>query len=223
MRKPYVPPSFHPKRKRRLNFCSCRRCCCLLCVSLLLVLIMLAVASAVFYIWFDPKLPKFHLQSLKTPKFNVAVKPDGTFLDARTVARVEATNPNHKLRFEYGETELRASVEDDDDDGDDVELGSGHVPGFVQGKRNTTVLKFETEVSGAQIEDGIGRKLKVWHRTNELVVSVEVRTRFGIGVGKFRLGMVPVRVRCGGVSLKKLDAGATPQCTINILKWINLH
>ncbi|KAK9103811.1 hypothetical protein Sjap_021065 [Stephania japonica] len=211
MRKPYVPPSFHPNRKRR-SFCRC--CCCFFCISFLIIVILLVVGSAIFYIWFDPKLPKFHLQSLQTPKFNVAVKPDGTFLDAHTVVRVEATNPNHKLWFEYGATEARVSAEED------VELGSGHAPGFVQGKRNTTVFKIETDVKGAQIEDGVGRRLKDRFRTKELVLVVEVRTRFGIGADRFRLGMVPVRVRCGDVSLKKLDGENYVKVRIELLQLV---
>jgi hypothetical protein len=64
-----------------------------------MLIIVAAVALGLLYLWFVPRLPVFHLQSFRIPQFKVTAKADGTYLDARTVTRVEVKNPNGKLSF----------------------------------------------------------------------------------------------------------------------------
>ncbi|KAJ8621646.1 hypothetical protein MRB53_030175 [Persea americana] len=205
-----LPPSF-PHRRRRSRHCC--RCCCLLSVLLLL---FFAAAASLFYLWSKPHLPIFHLQSLRTPLLKIAVKPDGTFLSAQTVVRIQATNPNGKFQFYYGRSQARITV----DDG--VDLGSGDFPRFGQSQKNTTVMKFSSQVKEALIDDGVGSSLRARARSRRLDVHVEVRTRFGVRLGNWSLGKVGIRVLCGG-TLKRLQGGERPQCKINLLKWINLN
>ncbi|XP_057980601.1 NDR1/HIN1-like protein 6 [Malania oleifera] len=216
-RKPVLPPSFRPKPKRR----SCRRiCCCSLCILILVVLLFLAAAGGLFYLFFEPKLPVFHLRSFKIRRFKVTVEPDGTYLDAQTVVRIEAKNPNRKLTLYYGRSELQLSEERDG-----TELGSASQSGFTQEKGNVTVLKLTAGVKTV-VEDGLGRKLKAGYRSKALVVAAEIRTRVGLGVGRWRIGTLGLSVVCGGggdMSLKKLKGGVMPKCTIRILKWIHIH
>ncbi|KAF6172975.1 hypothetical protein GIB67_006351 [Kingdonia uniflora] len=223
-RKPQIPQSFIPKQKQKVDMNmnmnknpkrrkSCWRCCCCyFCIVFLLIMVLVVLFGSLFYLWFQPKLPMFHLQSLKMARFNVSVNSDGTFLDSQTVVKFQAKNPNEKIRFRYGETKVMLSV------GDDIDLGSEVIPGFVQERKNTRILKFGTQ-NKMVIDDDVGAKLKGRYRNKELVVFVEVRTKFGVRVGSWKMSMVSVRVNCGDVSLKKLEAGATPKCTINLLKW----
>ncbi|XP_010251538.1 PREDICTED: uncharacterized protein LOC104593414 [Nelumbo nucifera] len=211
-----LPPSFHPKTRNR----GCRRfCCCFLCIFVFTALVLVALAGALFYLWFQPKLPTFYLRSFQMPRFNVSVMIDGTYLDSQTVVRFETTNPNHKITFYYGESQVRVTVGEEDG----VDLGSTFVPAFTQGRRNTTVLKFGTQVKHMLIDDGDGTKLKAGFQSKQLVIFVEVRTKVGLGVQRWRMGMLSVKVLCGDVSLKKLEDGAMPRCDVNLLKWINLH
>ncbi|XP_043716482.1 NDR1/HIN1-like protein 6 [Telopea speciosissima] len=215
IRKQPLPPSFQPKRKR--HGC-CRICCCFFCIFLLLLIVLIAAAGALFYLWFDPKLPIYRLQSIQFPRFNISVTSDGTYLDSQTVVRLEAKNPNRKkITFYYDESEVRMTV------GNDVDLGSVSIPRFTQAKQNITALKFATQVKHALIDDGEGLKLKAQFRSKSMLVRVEVRTRFGVGVEKLTLGKLAVNVLCGGVTLKDLSAGNTPQCTVNLFKWINIR
>ncbi|XP_042480466.1 NDR1/HIN1-like protein 6 [Macadamia integrifolia] len=215
IRKQPLPPSFQPRRKRPS---LCRICYCFFCIFLLLLTLLTAAAAGLFYLWFNPKLPIYRLQSIQFPRFNISVTSDGTYLDSHTVVRIEATNPNHKkITFYYDESEVRMTVDNA------VDLGSASHPGFSQARQNITALKFGTQVKHLLIDDGEGLKLKGQFRSKSMVIRVEVRTRFGIGVEKLTLGKLAVNVLCGDVTLKQLSAGNTPKCTVNLFKWINIR
>ncbi|XP_058100267.1 NDR1/HIN1-like protein 6 isoform X2 [Magnolia sinica] len=214
-RKAPIHPAYHQKQKRK-SCCCC--CCCFMFIFILLLIIIVAIAGGLFYLWFKPKLPSFQLQSLETPKFKVDVRPDGTFLDSQTVIRVQARNPNSKIGFSYGKTQVRISAVGVDG----VGLGSGSLAGFEQGTRNVTVLKFSTAVKNQLIEDGAGKRLKARYQSKQLAFDVEVRTRFGLRLWGWETEKLGVRVLCEDVRMRKSTGGASPKCKINTLKWINI-
>ncbi|XP_010055051.1 NDR1/HIN1-like protein 6 isoform X1 [Eucalyptus grandis] len=212
-RKPVMPPSMYPRKKRRS---CCRSCCCCLCVLIFLILCVLILAGALSYLWFGPKIPVFHLQSFRIPRFNVTAKPDGTYLKAQTVLRVEVKNPNQKLGLYYGGTDVDISL----GRGGGIELGSDSLPGFTQGKKNVTSLKVTTEVRDELVEDGAGAELRSGYRSKSLVVKVKVRTSVGAIIQGWKVGRVRVNVECGEVAMKEVEGGEMPKCKINLLRWI---
>lgn len=212
-RKPVLPPSFHAKRRRRSWG---RTCCCFLCVLILILVIVLVVVGGVFYLWFSPKTPAFHLQSFRIPVFNVTAKPDGTYLDAETLIRIEVKNPNSKLKMYYGRTDVKAIV------GKETELGQSKVAGFTQGTKNVTSLKIVSSVKNHLVDDSVGKKLKTEYQNKELKVRVEGRTRVGYVVLGWRVASVSVKVSCGGMTFKNLAGGdhnQMPKCTVNLFRW----
>ncbi|KAF2291228.1 hypothetical protein GH714_020748 [Hevea brasiliensis] len=101
-----------------------------------------------------------------------------------------------------------------------TELGSTTLPGFTQGKRNTTSLKIETHVKNQLIDDGNASRLKTRFKHRNLVVNLRVKTSVGLGVVKgFEIGMLAVDVLCDGITMKEIDGGHMPECTIRTLKW----
>ncbi|PIA49118.1 hypothetical protein AQUCO_01300165v1 [Aquilegia coerulea] len=219
IRKPVFPSTFNPKPRRRRSCCRCF--CCCFCTFLFFFILLIVLFSAMFYFWFNPKLPSYNIKSLQFDRFNVSVKPGGTYLNAQTTIRFEAKNPNEKMTFHYGVTHVRLNM------GEDVELESANIKGFTQGKKNMTVLKFETKVDNMLISDADGVTLMNGFKSKKIDVSVLVRTSFGITLDdwKLKLGMMPVRVMCENMNLKNLQegAGAKPKCTVNLLKLINIH
>lgn len=210
VRKPVRHPPLYQTKRRR----SCRRVFCCWCCALTVILIfLLFLAFLVFYFWFDPKPPVFHLQSLSFPRFNVTEKSDGNYLNVQSVARVEVRNPNGKLNFKYGKSEVEITT----DDSDGTDLGSGRVDSFSQATKNVTRLKIVTKNEDV-IEQEAATRLKRRFRNKDLVVKVVVRSSVGLGVGRFMIRPVGVNVICGDVSLRKLDS-SMPKCTINIFKW----
>lgn len=210
--KPVLPPSMYPKKKRRG---CCRACCCCLCVFIFLIFCVLVLAGAAFYVWFGPRIPVFHLQSFEITRFNVTVKPDGIYLDARTVTRVEVKNPNEKLGLYYGGTDVEIGLGKDGG----IALGSKSLPGFFQGKKNVTSLKVVTEVRDELVEDGAGAELRSGHRSGSLVVKVAVRMSVGVIIEGWKVERVGVNVECGDVTMKDVEGGDMPECKIKLLNW----
>ncbi|XP_050236039.1 uncharacterized protein LOC126686063 [Mercurialis annua] len=216
VRKAPLPASFQPRRRQKS---LTRICCCIFFLIFLLLVILVILAAGFFYIWFDPRLPAFHLQSFKISSLNVTSKLDGTYLNAATVARVEVRNPNSKLKYLYGETNVDITLGGDES----TPLGSKILPGFVQNKLNTTSLKIETSMKNELIQDEVGSRLKSGFRSKELVVNVRVKTKVGVDVEGLESGMLGVDVFCGGITLKDIDGGDMPKCGIRTLKWININ
>lgn len=212
-RKRVLPPSFRTKRKRR-NWC--RTCCCFLCVLIFILVIVFVVVGGIFYLWFSPKVPVFHLQSFRIPVFNVTVKPDGTYLDAHTIIRIEVKNPNSKLKVYYGRTDIKGIV------GKGTELGQSEAAAFTQGTNNVRSLKIESSVKNQLVDDGVGTKLKNDYKKKKLKVRVVGGTSVGYVVQGWKIATVSVKVYCGGMTFKNLDGGdhnAMPKCTVNLLRW----
>jgi len=68
------------------------------------------------------------------------VKPDGDYLDASTVTRVEIKNPNSKMAWYFGGTSFAIST----DGGGDLNLGFTTIPGLTIKAKEVTILKAET-------------------------------------------------------------------------------
>ncbi|XWS32082.1 hypothetical protein CRYUN_Cryun23aG0130100 [Craigia yunnanensis] len=213
-RKRVLPPSFHPKKK---NSSCCRVCCCCFCIFFLILFLLLIICGAIFYLWFDPKLPGFHVQSFRISRFDVSKKTDGTYLDATMTTRIEVKNPNGKMTYYYGDTEVDVSL---GQGGDETDLGTTTVPEFSLGKQKTTSLKVETKASNKLVVDGVGDRLLTRYRSKTLPVNVEARTKVGLGVAGMKIGMLGVTVKCDGITMKQLDGGEMPKCIINTLKCL---
>ncbi|GAB4861640.1 hypothetical protein Ancab_036891 [Ancistrocladus abbreviatus] len=214
-RKP-LPPSFYHTQKNRRS--CCRLCCCCICFLILFLIILLAIAGGLFYLWFTPKLPVFRMRPLELERFNITTKKDGpAFLDSDITIRVEVRNPNEKLTIYYGDTKISLVADGETD------LGSATVGGFTQGKKNVTVLKFRTQTEKKQIDGSTADNLSSGVKSQSVKIDAEGKTKVGIGVGSLKIGMLGVNVKCGDKSLKQLNDGDSPKCTINTLKWINIH
>ncbi|CAN8284482.1 unnamed protein product [Cochlearia groenlandica] len=220
MRKPSstMPSTFRPKKKRRS---CCRFCCCFVCITLVLLIFILLVATAIFYLWFDPKLPTFNLSSFRLENFKLSNDGNGgggdPSLSATAVARVDVKNPNSKLVFYYGDTDLEMSV----GQGNDLTaMGETDVKGFRQDPKNSTSLRVETSVENKLVEKVSAKRLAAEFQSKDLVISVVAKTKVGVGVAGVKIGMLAVNLRCGGVSLNKLDTDS-PKCTLNTLKCYN--
>ncbi|KAK8639675.1 hypothetical protein V6N13_138047 [Hibiscus sabdariffa] len=212
-RKPVLPPSFRPKKKR--SSC-CRVCCCFCCIFFSLLLALLIIFATVFYFWFNPKLPVFHVKSFQISRFNVTEKPDGTHLDATTTAVIEVKNPNRKMTYYYGDTVADVSV---GEGGDETELGMTKVPKFTSKKQSTTSLKVETKASNKQVEVAVAKRLLGGYKAKSLAVNVVAKTKVGVSFGGLKAGMLGVTVNCKGITMKQLLGGDTPNCVTHALRW----
>ncbi|CAK7348770.1 unnamed protein product [Dovyalis caffra] len=195
-----LPPSFQPRKRRSRHWC--RLCICCLILLIIISILLLVISGGLFYIWFNPKLPVLHLQSFKFSTFNVIKKSDGTYLTANMVARIEVSNPNEKIIYQFGESEVEITAGDDE-----VNLGSTSLPKFTLETKNTTSLKIETKVNNELIEDEIGSKILDQFTSKKLKVKMDVKTGVGIAFEGMKTGLLAVEVLCGGVTLKETESG----------------
>ncbi|GAB2289944.1 hypothetical protein Dimus_024242 [Dionaea muscipula] len=181
----------------------------------------LAVSGTLFHLWFTPRFPDFHVRQVDVGKFNVTPTKDGASSNylyySEVTVRVEARNPNERVVIYYGDTTVSLTADED------VSLGSATVSGFAQGTKNVTLLKFVARVTGQEIDDVIGKMVAARVKSHAVVIDAEAKTKVGLGFGSFKVGMLGVNVICGDVTLKELNNGDPPKCTLNTLKWINLH
>lgn len=213
-RKINLPPSFNPqKRTKKTCYCSC--CCCFLIILSLLLLIV--AACGFLYLWFNPKLPVFHLRSLEFTKFNVTETQDGQRLNARSSVGVELKNPNREMKIVYGDTRVELKGEKD------VNMGSGKVVGFVQEKKSVKVVKFAMKSNELLYGDSVGKLMKGGFKNKNLRVSADVSSAIGIGYKGWKSWKIGVKVSCGSLRLKQIENGATPKCRITLLNWFRLN
>ncbi|GKU96725.1 hypothetical protein SLEP1_g9929 [Rubroshorea leprosula] len=215
-RKVALPVSISPQKKSRS---CCRTSCCYCCFLLLILIILIVVFGLVFFFWFNPKLPLFRIESFKILDFNVTLTPNGKYLDAQTVTQIEFRNPNEKITLYYGTMEVDVSV---GKGSDETDLGTASLPEFTQRSMNKTSLKVETKVKNQKLYGGTGERPQARLRSKNLVVNMEVQTKVGVGLSRMKLGMLGVAVKCSG-TMKELDGGTMPKCTITLLKWITVH
>lgn len=209
-RKPVAPPSYYRPQKKRRGCCF-RCCCCFLCVIFVFLLLLVAFIG-LFYAWYQPKIPVFRFRPIELDRFNITAKPDGTaVLDSQITIRFEVNNPNGKMSIYYGETKVTLTGDKE------TQLGSASYPEFKQPANNVTLLRF-TAVQKTGVDSTTGKKLKDRVKSEQMEVNAAVNTKVGIGVFNKKVGMIPVNVNCGGVTLKELNGGKTsPKCSFNTL------
>uniref|UniRef100_A0A0D9V275 Late embryogenesis abundant protein LEA-2 subgroup domain-containing protein n=1 Tax=Leersia perrieri TaxID=77586 RepID=A0A0D9V275_9ORYZ len=200
------PPMYRPKpmqapaRRRR----SRRGWCCACCLWMTLVLVGLvflgAIAAGVFYVVYHPQLPTFAVTSLRIAALNVS---DSDAVTSRIEFTVTARNPNDKIAFAYGDIAAGFAA----DGGADV--GDGVVPGFLHPAGNTTVIKGVASVSAATVDPVVASSLR---SKKSHAMSVEMDSKVGFQIGRFKSKRINVRVLCAGFTAGL--AKATPPIVV---------
>ncbi|XAR62998.1 hypothetical protein NMG60_11022775 [Bertholletia excelsa] len=216
---PALPQSYrlqHPRKSHRRCCCSGGTCCCYTFLVLIILFILLGVTACFFVLWYSPEVPVFNLLSLHFRRFNVTDGPDGSTLSAQALIAVEVRNPNNNLRLNYGTTELDLST-------DGVDLGQGRVPPFMQGRKNTTVLRITVETKDLLLESGKARRLQSGFATKSLLLQADIWTGIGLGIQDWRTWKAAVEVRCSDIRMKQVERGVVPKCKLKLFKWYAMN
>jgi len=204
-----LPPSFYQKKRRSWR----RTCCCCTCIVLFLLVILIIVSGALFYIWFDPKLPVVHLKTFKFTKFHVRHTDAGPALDAQSNLNVEIKNPNKNFELEYDKTRAVLNAKNG------ANLGEQTLPGFTQKKNKVKTLKFTIKASEELLAKKDADKLINGFKNKNLVMSIEVRTGMRLKGNGWKTGTIQVNVICAGITLNQIQNGAMPKCRIKLFDW----
>lgn len=173
---PLVPP---PKRKRRRS-CLCR-CICWSISVLLILIVLIGITAGILYLVYRPKIPDYSVERLTVKTFDVNSTSDTA--SAAFDVTIRTYNPNKKIGIYYVDgSDLSAWY-------GDVMLCEGELPVFYQGHRDETNLNVEM-AGEKQVSDGVVKDLDAVRNSGSVPLKIK--------------GTVPVRVKFGGLKLRKM-------------------
>ncbi|GFQ07447.1 protein yls9 [Phtheirospermum japonicum] len=169
---PYAP--LKPPKKKS----CCKKCLCWTISLLLLIILILGIVAAVIYFVFQPRIPKYSVDSMRITQFNLS---SDNSLAATFNVNITARNPNRRIGIYYeGGSHLRVLYRG-------TRLCQGSLPRFYQGHRNTTVLNV---MLAGQTRDAAG-----------LLQSLQAEQQAAGSIPLNLRGRVPVRIRLGKLKL----------------------
>ncbi|CAM8969499.1 unnamed protein product [Rhodiola kirilowii] len=206
-------PNFHPYRhqsaqKKRIaaaaaapkrRCCTC--CCCLiwLILTLLILSVVVAATCGVFWILFKPQRPKFTVASLKLANLNLTGNLDtdasGRLFTSGNLT-ISARNPNSKITALYEETAMSVFSKSN------VMIADSIFQPFSSSPGNSTVIRFvfrswrTLDLESARgLRSDLTGKSEMWSR-------LELETKMGVQIGKWKSRKIGIRVTCGGLRVK---------------------
>lgn len=220
LRRPtHLPPSFRRAGKPRHRSHRRAICCCLL-FSLLFSFLILSLAAALCYLYFQPRLPSFHLQSANATRLHFVAAGS---LDVAIASKIVTWNPNAKIGIVFGDGVGHLTAADQDGD---VELGDGQVAGFYLRRKSAGSLTVEAAKSGVLMDDAVAQRIRNGYKGGGVRVKVEAEVGMGLRVKGRDTWKAPVKVACAPVRLKavgKRGAGASVggmvKCQVYLFRW----
>ncbi|KAK4772620.1 hypothetical protein SAY86_014395 [Trapa natans] len=185
---------YHPQPSRRRH----RRGCCCWCylwtaVAVLVLIFLLVAALGVFYLIYRPHRPSFSVTSFRLAYLNTtssgAVKSDFNLT-------VTARNPNKKIEYIYSPVSMTVLATDSE-----IDVGEGNIPTFVQGKRDSTVLRSNIKSNSQPLDSNSLMKLKsATNAKSRLKLKVKIDTKVKVKVGSLKTPRIGIRVTCDGIT-----------------------
>jgi len=192
-----VPRYNFQTSKRRKKYSCCRCFCCTICFLIALV-VAIAIACGVLYLVFQPKIPKYSVNSIKITNFSI--NPDLS-TNCQFAVNVMARNPNKKIGIYYlDNSHLAVSYSG-------TELCRGALPVFYQGHKNTTLLDVALSGTGARLTSTLVSRLKKHQQKARVPLNLRAEVPVKIKLGKLKSMKIKVHVRWDMV-VDRLDTKA---------------
>jgi hypothetical protein len=189
-------PRYYSRPPKRRNSC-CRCLCCTICFLFALVAII-AIACGVLYLVFQPRIPKYSVDSIRITNFSI--NADLT-TNCQVAVNVRARNPNKKIGIYYlDNSHLAISYLG-------TELCTGALPVFYQGHKNSTFLDVALSGTGARVTSAVVSTLKEQKQKASVPLNLRADVPVKIKLGKLKSMKLKVRVRWDLV-VDRLDANA---------------
>ncbi|KAH7866429.1 hypothetical protein Vadar_020285 [Vaccinium darrowii] len=186
----YRPAGYRPQTPRRSGRSRCCSCCLWTTLLIFLILLLAAISAAVIWVFYRPQRASFSVSSLQISQFNYT----SNTLNTKFNLTIAANNPNKKLIFFYDPVTISLF-----DDG--VSVGSGSLPGFQLGTKNTTVMTSVVTAIDESVDATSGGSLQsdLKNTKSGLNLMVELDTKISVKMGSVKTKKVKVRVRCNGI------------------------
>ncbi|KAJ9145681.1 hypothetical protein P3X46_028036 [Hevea brasiliensis] len=168
-----------------------RRSCCCKCICwtigiIFLALIVISAIIGILYLIFQPKIPKYSVDSLKISDLRLTFDMS---LYAEFDVKITANNPNKKIGIYYEKGgSLRVWY-------GDSELCAGSIPKFYQGHRNVT--KLDVSLSGqTQYGRSLMSALQEQQQTGRIPLDLKVEAPVSVKLGRLKLRKVRIFGDC---------------------------
>uniref|UniRef100_A0A2N9HED8 Late embryogenesis abundant protein LEA-2 subgroup domain-containing protein n=1 Tax=Fagus sylvatica TaxID=28930 RepID=A0A2N9HED8_FAGSY len=186
-------PAYRPQahnRRRHSRSCCCS-CCIWITFLLFFIILLVAIAGAIFYVLYRPHRPSFFVTNFKVSYLNLT---SSSTLNSKFDLNITAKNPNKKLVYIYNP--ITVSILSND-----IDIGDGTIPSFVQDKKNTTLLKAAITNTGKALDSTSVSTLKTDIKSkNGLPLKIELNTKVKAKVGGLKTPNIGIRVTCDGIS-----------------------
>ncbi|GLJ35658.1 hypothetical protein SUGI_0716670 [Cryptomeria japonica] len=185
-----IPPRTAPRYysrppKHRRN--SCCRCLAWIFCLLLIFIVAIAVAAGILYVVFQPRVPKYSVDSIQITSFTVGT--DST-ISSQFVVGVQARNPNKKIGIYYLDDSYLGVFFSG------TELSRGKLPAFYQGHKNTTNLDVSLTGTKVQITSEKVSSLNAEQKKGSIPLNLKADVPVKIKFGKLKTMKITFRVRC---------------------------
>ncbi|XP_065882176.1 NDR1/HIN1-like protein 6 [Euphorbia lathyris] len=166
--------------------CYCCKCICRIICILFILLLILAAIIGILYLIFQPKIPKYSVDSLKISDLRLNFD---TTLYAKFDVKITANNPNKKIGIYY-EKGGRLSVWYTK-----TELCAGSIPKFYQGHENIT--KLDVSLSGeSQYGNILMKALQEQQQTGRIPLDLKIDAPVAVKLGKLKLRKIRILGDC---------------------------
>ncbi|XP_050219210.1 NDR1/HIN1-like protein 6 [Mercurialis annua] len=171
--------------RKTARSCLCK-CLCWTISLILLILVIIAAIAGILYLVFQPKIPKYSVDSLRIS--DLRLNYDMT-LYAKFDVKITANNPNKKIGIYY-EKGGKLSVWYTD-----TLLCAGTIPKFYQGHRNIT--KLDVSLSGQrQYGSTLMSALQEQQQTGRIPLDLKVSAPIAVKLGRLKLKKVKILGDC---------------------------
>uniref|UniRef100_A0A6M2F0K1 Uncharacterized protein n=1 Tax=Populus davidiana TaxID=266767 RepID=A0A6M2F0K1_9ROSI len=179
----------HNRKRSRGCFCSC---VLWTAVVIFTLIVLAAIAGAIIYVLYRPHRPTFVVSGLKISSLNLT---STSHLTTNIDLNITTRNPNKKLVYTYNPITISVTTEKDD-----ILVGSGLLPSFVHGTKNTTFLRAAITSSGLQLDDKSGSKLTSDLKSKDgVALKIELETKVKVKMGGLKPPKARIRVSCQGI------------------------
>lgn len=188
--RPAYRPQPHNRRRQHSRSCCCS-CCIWLTFFLLLLILLVAIAGAIVYVLYRPHRPTFSVTSLKVSHLNVT---SSSTINSKFDLNITAKNPNKKLDYIYDTITVSLLS-------NDIDIGDSTIPAFVQGRKDTTLLKADITNTGKTLDSGSVSTLKTELKSKSgIPLKIEFDTKVKAKMGGLKTPKVGIRVTCDGIT-----------------------
>ncbi|KAJ8750333.1 hypothetical protein K2173_014248 [Erythroxylum novogranatense] len=178
-------PVVMPPKPPKARSCCCK-CICWTIGLLVLLLVMVGATAGILYLVFQPKIPKYSVNSLRIS--DLRLNFDLT-LYAKFNVKITANNPNKKIGIYYEKGGLLSVWYSN------TRLCEGSIPKFYQGHQNIT--KLDVSLTGqAQYGNTLLSALQEQQQTGRIPLDLKVDAPVAIKLGKLKLRKVKVLGDC---------------------------